>query len=117
MAHSKAFQFETPYDVNHIISHYGKALSYPARVLIMRWLAAEGPKHAGEISQFIDLSKATTSHHLASLERAGIISGTEHGRHIVYEFNDLNFPIMRGFIDMVFDEVEAAAGIKTGKRG
>jgi len=116
MAHSKAFQFATPYDINHIVSHYGKALSYPARVLIMRWLAAEGPKHAGEISEYIDLSKATTSHHLASLEKAGIICGTEKGRHIVYEFNDLNFPIMRGFIDDVFDEVEAAAGIRPRKR-
>lgn len=111
MAYSKAEQFAVPDDINHIISAYGKALSYPARVLIMRWLAAEGPKSAGEITTYVCLSKSTTSQHLSRLERAGIIIGVEQGNSIIYAFNTGNFTIMKSYIHELFSEVERASGI------
>lgn len=108
MAHSKESQFESPYDFNHVVSHYGGALSYPARVLIMRWLA-DGPRKAGEISEHISLAKSTTSHHLANLERAGLIGGQEQGPHITYEFNWEGYRAMRHFVLELFAELDAKA--------
>ena len=111
MSHSKAYQYVTPHDVNHIVSGYCRALGYPARMIILRWLASEGSKYAGEISDYIQLSKATTSHHLACLAKAGLIYGIEEGSWIRYELNDLNFVLAREYLELVFDEIEAAAGI------
>lgn len=109
MAHSKADQFETPYDINHVISKYGRALDYPARVLIMRWLAKEGAKKASEITTHIELAKSTTSHHLSSLEHAGLISGNETGPHISYEINWNGYRAMRHFVLAMFSELDALA--------
>ncbi|HLF62549.1 MAG TPA: winged helix-turn-helix domain-containing protein [Saprospiraceae bacterium] len=116
MAHSKAELFADPEDINHIVSGYSKALDYPARVLIMRWLAAEGPKNAGEITNYVGLSKSTTSQHLFRLERAGIITGMEQGNNIIYAFNAANFIIMRGYMDDLFHELDAAIKVR-GSRG
>ena len=110
MAHSKAEQFVTPYDINHIISKYGLAVGYPARILIMRWLAAEGPKRAGEISDFIELAKSTTSHHLRSLEHAGVITGVERGPNITYEFNKAGYAALRFYFMKIFDEIDGLEG-------
>jgi DNA-binding transcriptional ArsR family regulator len=115
MAYSKAEQFAVPDDINHIVSMYGKALSYPARVLIMRWLAAEGPKSAGEITAYVCLSKSTTSQHLSRLERAGIITGVEQGSSIIYAFSAENFIIMKGYLYDLFSEVERASIISKEK--
>jgi DNA-binding transcriptional ArsR family regulator len=106
MAHSKAFLFEDPADINHIISGYGRALGYPARVLIMRWLAAEGAKTAGEITRYVGLSKATVSQHLSRLERAGIITGMEQGSNSIYAFNAANFLIMKEYFEELLQELE-----------
>ena len=107
MAFSKAQQFVMDDDILHIVANYCKALCYPGRVLIVRWLASEGPKSAGEISRFIALSRATTSYHLACLEKVGLITGFERGPHVTYVFNETALPAMKFFLDTLFDEVEA----------
>lgn len=73
----------------------------------MRWLADEGPKKASEITSHIELSKSTTSHHLASLEHAGLITGTERGPHITYELNWHGYRAMRHYVLALFSEIDA----------
>jgi DNA-binding transcriptional ArsR family regulator len=109
MAFSKANQFADPMEINHNISNYAKALSYPARVIIVRWLAEEGKKSAGEISAHIGLSMSTTSHHLACLVKVGFISGHEQGRNIYYSFNHLGFQMIQSFFEEVFGELSERA--------
>jgi DNA-binding transcriptional ArsR family regulator len=111
MAHSKAPRFDSPYDINYVASKYGKVIGYPARLIIMYWLAAMGPKHAHEISDYIELSKATTSHHLAKLEGAGLITGDEKGPYIRYSLSKEGFIAMRFFISRILQDIADAAGI------
>jgi DNA-binding transcriptional ArsR family regulator len=117
MAHSKALQYIDYVEINYNISSYSKALSHPARVIIVRWLAKEGMKSAGEISAHIGLSMSTTSHHLACLEKAGFIAGFENGRYTNYVFNHVNFSVVRGFFDHLFDELSACAAEIAGREG
>jgi len=107
MAFSKAEQYVSAHDVLHLAAKYCKALNYPGRIMILRWLAREGPKSALEISRFINLSPATTSYHLSCLEKAGMVTGYERGPHVTYVYNEAALPAMKFFLDTLFDEVEA----------
>jgi DNA-binding transcriptional ArsR family regulator len=106
MAHSKAPLFQNNYDDDFRIATYARALAYPGRVIILRWLANEGPRHPAEISEFLGLSMSTTSHHLAMLERTGLITGHERGPYIVYFFNTPVLPEVRDHFAWLFRELD-----------
>jgi DNA-binding transcriptional ArsR family regulator len=74
------------------------ALAQETRLAIFRLLvqAGEGGRAAGDVAQSLGVPAATLSFHLKELARAGLISGTQAGRSIVYR---ADFPAMHGLID------------------
>jgi len=77
-----------------------KALANPARREILAWLK-EPEKHfaaqthplkdgvcMGRIFERSDLSQSTVSTHLATLQRAGLVSATREGQWIFYKRNE-----------------------------
>ena len=42
---------------------------------------------AGELAEHFDMSKPSLSHHLATLESAGLVRDERHGQNIVYSLN------------------------------
>ena len=85
-----------PLDLDEII----KALSHPVRREILTWLkdpAAQFPDQqhsteygvcAGQIDQRCGLSQSTVSAHLATLQRAGLISSQKIGQWHFFKRNE-----------------------------
>ena len=63
---------------------FAKALGHPARVAILRILAARGECVCGEIVQGLPLAQATVSQHLKVLKEAGLIQGEIDGPRVCY---------------------------------
>ena len=61
-----------------------KALSHPARLEILRVLAARDTCICGEVVDELPLAQATVSRHLKALKEAGLIQGTVDGPRVCY---------------------------------
>ncbi|MEM8608515.1 MAG: metalloregulator ArsR/SmtB family transcription factor [Myxococcota bacterium] len=61
-----------------------RALGHPARVRILRFLAARNSCICGEIVHELDLAQSTVSQHLKVLKEAGLIQGEIDGPRICY---------------------------------
>jgi ArsR family transcriptional regulator len=64
-----------------------RALSHPARVAIMRYLAARGTCVCGQIVDVLPLAQATVSQHLKVLKAAGLVQGEVDGPRTCYCVN------------------------------
>ncbi|WP_273945006.1 ArsR/SmtB family transcription factor [Burkholderia pseudomallei] len=80
-----------------------KALASPVRRTILAWLKAPD-KHfpasqgvcAGQIDALCGLSQSTVSAHLATLERAGLVTSTRVGQWAFFKRNDA---VIQAFLD------------------
>ena len=61
-----------------------KALSHPARLQILQFLAQSKTCITGDISDHFPLGRTTVNQHLNELKEAGLISGHLKGAKIVY---------------------------------
>jgi DNA-binding transcriptional ArsR family regulator len=88
-------QTEMPMDRDEIL----KALSHPTRVEILNWLKNPGDHFASQHMSFdvgvcagqferCGLSQSTVSSHLATLQRAGLVSTTRVGQWVFYKRNE-----------------------------
>jgi ArsR family transcriptional regulator len=64
-----------------------RALSHPARVAILRYLAARGTCMCGQIVDVLPLAQATVSQHLKVLKEAGLVQGEVDGPRTCYCVN------------------------------
>ncbi|HYD99460.1 MAG TPA: metalloregulator ArsR/SmtB family transcription factor [Alphaproteobacteria bacterium] len=53
-----------------------KALGHPARLRLLRYLAAQGSCVFGDLSAILDLAPSTVSQHLTILKEAGLVCGS-----------------------------------------
>jgi DNA-binding transcriptional ArsR family regulator len=82
----------------------GKILSHPARVAIIQLLAKEKEIKTGDISQFLPISRTTTSQHLKFLKDNGIIRGSIDGLKIHYCLDMEILVQMKVEINTFFDQ-------------
>ena len=61
-----------------------KALGHPARIKILKYLAATKTCISGDISKELPLGRTTVNQHLQELKRAGLIQGHISGRKTNY---------------------------------
>jgi DNA-binding transcriptional ArsR family regulator len=66
------------------LSRFARAISHPARVAILQYLAATKTCISGDISDHIPLSRSTVSQHLKELRDIGLIHGDIDGLKINY---------------------------------
>lgn len=66
------------------LSRLAKALSHPARILILKTLAKQNECMCGEIVDTIPLAQATVSQHLKELKNIGLIQGEIDGPRSCY---------------------------------
>ena len=64
-----------------------KALAHPARIAILKVLAAKNECICGEIVDLLPLAQSTVSQHLKELKDAGLISGSIDGPRSCYCIN------------------------------
>ena len=84
MAYSKAGQFPRM-DIE--IAAIAKALSHPARVMILQYLSRMQTCICGDIVSELPLSQSTVSQHLRELKKAGLIKGEVDGPRVCYCLN------------------------------
>lgn len=61
------------------LAAFGKAISHPARIEILKVLAQRKSCICGEIVEVLPLSQSTVSQHLKELKKVGIVSGEVDG--------------------------------------
>jgi len=61
-----------------------KAISHPARLAILKYLAETKTCISGDISDFLPLSRTTVSQHLKELKSIGLIHGEIDGLKVNY---------------------------------
>ena len=64
-----------------------KALSHPARLAILNYLAESKVCITGDISNVLPLSRTTVNQHLSELKEAGLIKGEISGVKVNYCLN------------------------------
>ncbi len=74
-------------DFDERLAEMARALSHPARVAIVRHLAASGTCVCGEIVSVLPLAQATVSQHLKVLKEAGFVQGEVDGPRTCYCVN------------------------------
>lgn len=66
------------------LSQIGKALSHPARLAILQYIASSKTCISGDISEHLPLSRTTVSQHVKELKELGFIHGEIDGLKINY---------------------------------
>ena len=64
-----------------------KALGHPARIAILKILAARTTCFCGDITDMLPLAQSTVSQHLKTLKSAGLITGEVEGVRTCYCLN------------------------------
>jgi DNA-binding transcriptional ArsR family regulator len=85
------------------------ALAHPARLEILRILAARGHCVCGEVVEVMPLSQETVSQHLEVLKEAGLIQGQIDGHNSCYCLDPLGIAELRGALDGLLGSFSAAA--------
>jgi DNA-binding transcriptional ArsR family regulator len=66
------------------LSRFAKAISHPARLAILQFLAETKTCISGDISDYLPLSRSTVSQHLNDLKELGLIHGEIDGLKVNY---------------------------------
>ncbi|MCL9782708.1 metalloregulator ArsR/SmtB family transcription factor [Vibrio sp. S4M6] len=83
MAEAKKNQFN---QTHNDVSDLGKALSHPARVMILEILAQEN-QCVGDLVERIPLAQSTISQHIKELKKHGLILAESRGQQSFYCIN------------------------------
>lgn len=64
-----------------------QALATPSRLLILTHLR-QGPLPVSDLAEAVGMEQSAVSHQLRLLRNLGLVTGTRHGRSIVYSLYD-----------------------------
>lgn len=78
---NKSEKFDEPLQE---LARFARAISHPARLAILKYLAETPACISGDISDYIPLSRTTVSQHLKELRDMGLIHGEIDGLRINY---------------------------------
>ncbi|HLA63327.1 MAG TPA: metalloregulator ArsR/SmtB family transcription factor [Rhodothermales bacterium] len=85
-----------------------KALAHPARVALLRTLAARGTCMCGQLVDALPLAQATVSQHLKVLREAGLIKGETDGPRSCYCLDAAALDATRAAFDGLFASLEGS---------
>ena len=88
------------------ISLISKALSHPARVTILKYLAKQSNCVCGDIVDELPLAQSTVSQHLKELKKAGLIQGTIEGPKTCYCINAEKYEKMSALLASFLEEIK-----------
>lgn len=89
-----------------------KALSHPARIAILKYLAETQTCITGDISEELPLSRSTVNQHLSELKKAGLIQGHIEGINTKYCLNPEAINRMIQDSNALFDQLEMPGDFK-----
>jgi DNA-binding transcriptional ArsR family regulator len=88
---------------------FAKAISHPARLAILKYLAETRTCISGDISDQLPLSRSTVSQHLKELRDMGMIHGEIDGLKVNYCLCQSRVEEFTGMFDNFFENVKAGA--------
>lgn len=91
------------------LAAWAKAVAHPARLAILKVLAARNTCICGEIVDELPLAQATVSQHLKALKEAGLVAGEVEGPRTCYCLNTTTLRRFRDAVTALFDEMDRAA--------
>jgi len=83
-----------------------KAISHPARLAILQYLAETKTCISGDISDFLPLSRTTVSQHLKELKSSGLIHGEIDGLKVNYCLCKSTIDMFKDMFDLFFKSIE-----------
>lgn len=89
-----------------------KALAHPARIAIVKLLAARDECMCGEIVEGLPLAQSTVSQHLKALKEAGLVQGTVEGRRTCYCVDHEALSTLEHDLDTFFDSLASSVSPK-----
>lgn len=111
MPQAKTELFETDLQTT---SMFLKALSHPARLMILKFLADCKSCYTGDISSELPLSRTTVNQHLAELRKAGLIMGHISGNKTNYCINAEKIADMKSVISGFLEELDLSVPFNCG---
>lgn len=87
-----------------------KALSHPARLQILQYLAQTRKCLTGDISEHFPLSRGTVNQHMNELKIAGLVVGHMEGAKVVYCLNPERINELRDVLGDLRKEIELPEG-------
>ncbi len=100
MGATKSIEFSTK---ENRLAKYGKALSHPARIAILKLLAQKQTCVCGDIVDELPLSQSTVSQHLKELKEAGLIKGEIEGAKVCYCIDEKEWRAAQTWLNGLFD--------------
>jgi DNA-binding transcriptional ArsR family regulator len=88
------------------LARFGKAISHPARLSILKYLAETRTCISGDISDSLPLSRSTVSQHLKELKEIGLIHGEIDGLKINYCLCSSAIVKYRSLLNEFLEEME-----------
>ncbi len=107
MTYAKKEAFE---DHLQQLADFTKALSHPARMAILEYLAKQSQCISGDITGEIPLSRSTVSQHLQELKSAGLIKGTVSGTRVYYCIDTENVKKLKSEMHDFMERIAAKTG-------
>jgi ArsR family transcriptional regulator len=89
------------------LASFAKALSHPARIAILKTIAAHNTCICGEIVEVLPLAQSTVSQHLKELLNAGLIEGSVDGPKSCYCINWKTFNKFSDSFNSFFNKAKA----------
>ncbi len=86
-----------------------KAISHPARLAILQYLAARDTCICGDIVDVLPLAQATVSQHLKVLKAAGLVQGEVDGPRSCYCIDRIAAGRLKDSLDRYFQDVTQAS--------
>ncbi len=92
------------------LGDFANALSHPARITILKTIAAHDRCICGEIVEVMPLAQSTVSQHLKELKKAGLIRGEIDGPKSCYCVDWNRLGEMKEKFDSLFDGLGRTGG-------
>lgn len=90
------------------LAKFAKAISHPARLAILQYLAETKTCISGDISDSLPLSRSTVSQHLKELKEMGLIHGEIDGLKINYCLCNSNIVKYKEVFNRFFKDIQAS---------
>ena len=88
------------------LAKFAKAISHPARLSILNYLADTKTCISGDISEYLPLSRSTVSQHLNELKSLGLIHGEIDGLKVNYCLCGSTIQNYKAMFDAFFEKIE-----------
>ena len=89
------------------LSELAKSISHPARIAILKTVAAQGECICGDIVEVLPLAQSTVSQHLKDLKEIGLIKGEVDGLKSCYCINWKKLEEFEKEINKLFNELKS----------